>query len=137
MGKRRDSICNALFLAISSRYKVGHVICVSHGMGMPSLSILLHEMYKLCAYAGCLSKCTFIRSGTCGGVGVEPGTVAISTGGVDPSLNPYYTQSILGKVLSSQLIRLRIITSLRSQRSPSWRSSDPLQNRPESLICAV
>ena len=74
------------------------MICVSHGMGMPSLSILLHEMYKLCYYAGCLSKCTFIRSGTCGGVGAAPGTVAISTGGVDPSLHPYYTQSILGKV---------------------------------------
>lgn len=66
---------------------------------MPSLSILLHEMYKLLYYAGCLSKCTILRSGTCGGVGVEPGTVAISTGGVDPSLNAYYTQSILGKVL--------------------------------------
>ena len=87
-----------IFDELSHRYKVGHIICVSHGMGMPSLSILLHEMYKLLQYAGSLSTCTFIRSGTCGGVGVEPGTVAISTGGVDPSVNPFYTQSILGKV---------------------------------------
>lgn len=85
-----------LFLIL--RYKVGYILCVSHGMGMPSLSILLHEMYKLLYYAGCLSKCTILRSGTCGGVGVEPGTVAITTGGVDPSLHPFYTQSTLGKV---------------------------------------
>ena len=99
MEKQNDSSCMcilALFLIL--RYKVGYILCVSHGMCMPSLSILLHEMYKLLYYAGCLSKCTILRSGTCGGVGVEPGTVAITTGGVDPSLHPFYTQSTLGKV---------------------------------------
>lgn len=98
IGKTERFFLFLLFFFIIFRYKVGCVICVSHGMGMPSLSILLHEMYKLMYYAGCLSKCTFIRSGTCGGVGVEPGTVAITTGGVDPSLNSYYSQSVLGNV---------------------------------------
>lgn len=98
IGKTERFFLSVLETILICRYKVGNVICVSHGMGMPSLSILLHEMYKLLYYAGCLSKCTIIRSGTCGGVGVEPGTVAITTGGVDPSLHPFYSQSTLGNV---------------------------------------
>ncbi len=33
-------------------YKVGPILSVSHGMGVPSLSILLHEMIKLMWHAG-------------------------------------------------------------------------------------
>ena len=33
-------------------YKVGPVLSVSHGMGVPSLSILLHELIKLMWHAG-------------------------------------------------------------------------------------
>lgn len=51
-----------------SMYKVGPVLCVSHGMGTPSLSILLHELIKLIHYAGCVGV-TFLRVGTCGGIG--------------------------------------------------------------------
>jgi uridine phosphorylase len=32
-------------------FKVGPVIVSSHGMGMPSISILLHEVAKLLKYA--------------------------------------------------------------------------------------
>merc|ERR1711935_807457 len=34
-----------------SLYKVGPIISVSHGMGMPSIGILLHELAKLMHYA--------------------------------------------------------------------------------------
>lgn len=78
---------------------MGPVLCISHGIGMASLSIILHEVYKLLYYAGRLEYCTFIRSGTCGGVGAEPGTVAITTEGLDPQLNRFYSQSILGKLV--------------------------------------
>ena len=64
---------------------------------MASLSVILHEIYKLLYYAGRLSYCTILRCGTCGGIGVEPGTVAITTEGRDPQLNGFYTQSTLGK----------------------------------------
>jgi uridine phosphorylase len=47
-------------------------------MGMPSLSILLHEITKLMHYAGATDYC-FIRIGTSGGLGVPPGTVVITT----------------------------------------------------------
>jgi uridine phosphorylase len=33
-------------------YKVGPVLSISHGMGIPSASILLHEIIKLMYHAG-------------------------------------------------------------------------------------
>lgn len=57
-------------------YKVGPVLCCSHGMGGPSISILLHEIAKLLRYAE--ADAVWIRMGTCGGVGVEAGSVVIS-----------------------------------------------------------
>ena len=44
---------------VTSRYKVGKILCVSHGMGMPSLSIALNEVYKLLHYAASTSALSF------------------------------------------------------------------------------
>lgn len=55
---------------------------MSHGMGTPSLGILLHEMIKLMYHAKCKDP-TFIRIGTCGGIGVEGGTVVITEDAID------------------------------------------------------
>lgn len=82
-----------------SLFKVGPVLSVSHGMGIPSISILLHELAKLMHHAGATGF-TFIRCGcpaahqfgrprrahstrrarmgTCGGLGASPGTVVAS-----------------------------------------------------------
>lgn len=67
-------------------YKVGPILAVSvshcssithciifvvihqHGMGVPSISILLHELIKLLKYANACDP-IIIRIGTCGGVG--------------------------------------------------------------------
>ena len=68
-----------------SMYKVGPVLCVSHGMGTPSVSILLHEMIKLMYHARCQDP-IFIRIGTCGGIGVEGGTVIITEDALDGHL---------------------------------------------------
>ena len=57
-------------------YKVGPVLVCSHGMGGPSISILLHEIGKLLKYAG--ADCVWLRIGTCGGLGVEGGTLVLS-----------------------------------------------------------
>jgi uridine phosphorylase len=61
------------------------VICVNHGMGQPSMSILLHEMAKLLMHAGA-SGFTFIRIGTSGGIGCAPGTVVITEEAIDGQL---------------------------------------------------
>ena len=41
------------------------------------MSVILHELLKLVHYAKCHNP-IFIRIGTSGGVGVEPGTVIIT-----------------------------------------------------------
>jgi len=70
-------------------YKVGPVLCASHGIGGPSISILLHELIKLMHYAKCQNP-IFFRIGTCGGIGVEPGTVIITSEALDGQLRPVY-----------------------------------------------
>ncbi|KAJ8307511.1 hypothetical protein KUTeg_015595 [Tegillarca granosa] len=71
-------------------YKVGPVISVSHGMGIPSLSILIHEILKLLHHAKCnVEDVVFFRLGTSGGLGLEPGTVVISEEAVDGILRSY------------------------------------------------
>lgn len=58
------------------------MLSISHGMGVPSVGILLHEMIKLMYHAKCKDP-IFIRIGTCGGIGVEGGTVVITDEAVD------------------------------------------------------
>jgi uridine phosphorylase len=72
-------------------YKIGPVISVNHGMGCPSMSILLHELIKLVNYAGC-KDVTFFRIGTSGGIGVEPGTLVVTSESVDGLFRPEYRQ---------------------------------------------
>uniref|UniRef100_A0A6P4FE71 uridine phosphorylase n=1 Tax=Drosophila rhopaloa TaxID=1041015 RepID=A0A6P4FE71_DRORH len=81
-----------------SMYKVGPVLCVSHGMGTPSVSILMHEMIKLMYHAKCKDP-VFIRIGTCGGVGVDGGTVIITEDALDGQLRNSHEFTILGETI--------------------------------------
>jgi uridine phosphorylase len=67
-------------------------------MGAPSLSILMHELFKLLSYAKA-TDVTIIRIGTCGGLGVAPGSVVVSSGALNSALQPVYTQHVLGKAV--------------------------------------
>jgi len=80
-------------------YKVGPVLSISHGMGMPSASILLHEVIKLMYHSG-VKDPVFIRVGTCGGIGLDPGTVVVTEEAVDGRLRPVLDTVILGRVVS-------------------------------------
>ncbi|XP_002054235.2 uridine phosphorylase 1 [Drosophila virilis] len=77
-------------------YKVGPVLCVSHGVGSSTFSVVLHELLKLVKYAKCQDP-VFIRIGTCGGVGVEPGTVVITKDAYNGYLKNEHEIPILGK----------------------------------------
>ncbi|XP_061432368.1 uridine phosphorylase 1-like [Lethenteron reissneri] len=79
-----------------SMYKAGPVLAASHGMGVPSMSILLHELIKLLHHARCRDV-TVIRIGTSGGLGLEPGTVVVSRSAVDACFQPQMEQMVLGK----------------------------------------
>jgi len=70
-----------------SAFKVGPVLTVNHGMGGPSTSILMHELFKLLHYAEA-KNVRFLRMGTCGGLGVKPGTLILTKSGYDGCLEP-------------------------------------------------
>ncbi|KAH7950278.1 hypothetical protein HPB49_021799 [Dermacentor silvarum] len=82
-----------------SMYKVGPLLSISHGMGAPSLSILLHEVFKLLHYARCRGVLVF-RIGTSGGVGVPAGSVVVSTGAVNGLLREELNMHMLGKLVT-------------------------------------
>uniref|UniRef100_A0A0A9YS89 Uridine phosphorylase 1 n=1 Tax=Lygus hesperus TaxID=30085 RepID=A0A0A9YS89_LYGHE len=79
-------------------YRVGCVICVSHQMGMASVSILLNEITKLLAYAEA-KDVVYLRLGTSGGIGLEPGTVVITQEAVNGYLEPYYELVSMGRLI--------------------------------------
>ncbi|KAF5899665.1 uridine phosphorylase 2, partial [Clarias magur] len=82
-----------------SMYKVGPVLSISHGMGVPSISIMLHELIKLLYHAHCCDVMLF-RIGTSGGIGLAPGTVVITDKAVDSFFRPQFEQVVLGKVIT-------------------------------------
>ena len=64
-------------------FKVNHVLIANHGMGAGSVSILIHELLKLLAYAKA-GNVSFVRMGTCGGLDVEPGTICLTDSAMGP-----------------------------------------------------
>jgi len=77
-------------------YKIGQIITCSHQMGMPSFSILLHEMTKMLNAAGA-TDVTYIRIGTSGGLGVPGGTVVVTRRPLNGFLRPEYDLISLGE----------------------------------------
>ncbi|KAK2570237.1 Uridine phosphorylase 1, partial [Acropora cervicornis] len=75
-------------------YKVGPVLAVNHGIGVPSLMVILHEILKLLHYSGA-QDVKFFRIGTSGGLGLEPGTVVITRRAVNALLEPVNEQQLL------------------------------------------
>jgi len=86
-----------------SMFKVGPVLSISHGMGVPSLAILLHEVFKLLWHAG-VEDATFFRIGTCGGIGTEPGTVVITKEAIDGQLRSVHETIVLGEVVNRETV---------------------------------
>ncbi|CAL1290662.1 unnamed protein product [Larinioides sclopetarius] len=96
-----------------SMYKIGPVISVSHGMGIPSLSILLHEMIKLMYHARCKDP-IFMRLGTCGGIGIPAGSLVITEEAVDGRMRNYLELAILGKLVQRPaILDKKIATELK------------------------
>ncbi|XP_006824023.2 uridine phosphorylase 1-like [Saccoglossus kowalevskii] len=94
------ALCNICSTDRYAMYKVGPVLVVSHGMGMPSISIMLHEVIKLLEYAQC-KDLTFFRIGTCGGLGLKPGSVVVTETAVDYKFEPVFELQALGKIIST------------------------------------
>lgn len=66
------------------------------------MSIMLLELFKLLKNAGA-SQVEIVRIGTSGGVGVQPGTVIVSSGTINGALEQKYVQWINGKEVSCKV----------------------------------
>lgn len=76
-----------------TRYCAG-VLFASHGMGMPSASIAVQELMRMIYFVkdgdpGAMDEVFWARVGTSGGVGVEGGTIVVTTEGLMADLRPY------------------------------------------------
>uniref|UniRef100_A0A6M2DG52 Putative uridine phosphorylase n=1 Tax=Xenopsylla cheopis TaxID=163159 RepID=A0A6M2DG52_XENCH len=113
-------------------YKVGPVLCVNHGMGVPSLSILLNEIMKLLHYAGVHDPVLF-RIGTSGGIGVEPGTVIISKKAVDGLCREVHEMYNLGKIEHRPTM---LDQNLAKEIQQMTKNTDPFQTVLGTTMCA-
>ncbi|XP_076309026.1 uridine phosphorylase 1-like [Tachypleus tridentatus] len=86
-----------------SMFKVGPVLSISHGMGIPSVSIMLHEVIKLMYHAQC-KDVTFFRIGTCGGIGLPSGSLVITEEVFDGMMRTYLELHVLGKTIQRPAI---------------------------------
>eukprot|EP00299_Pterocystis_sp_00344_P002426 c12736_g1_i1.p1 GENE.c12736_g1_i1~~c12736_g1_i1.p1 ORF type:complete len:304 (-),score=74.55 c12736_g1_i1:16-927(-) len=77
-------------------YKVKEVLCVSHGIGGPSITIILNEITKVLHYAGA-KDFVYIRAGTSGGVGVPVGSLVITENVYNGFLEPYLEVAAAGQ----------------------------------------
>jgi len=84
-------------------YKIGPVLIASHGIGVNSLSVVMHELFKLLHHA-CVTNVTFFRIGTCGGLGIPAGSLVITEEAVDGMFRPQLDMVILGKPVSRPAI---------------------------------
>ncbi|KAF4675335.1 Uridine phosphorylase 2 [Perkinsus chesapeaki] len=98
-GMRKPAVARLGKTERYSMYKIGPVVSVSHGMGGPSLHILLNELAKLCDRAGIIDSVKWIRMGTSGGCGVLPGTVVVTTQAMNEEVKPVWRCVQLGKVV--------------------------------------
>lgn len=79
-------------------YKVGPVLSVSHGIGIPSMTTALQEIIKLLHYAKAVDPIVF-RIGTSGGLGIPPGSVVVSSWGLNGYLEKSYDIPVMGRSL--------------------------------------
>ncbi|KPI92853.1 Uridine phosphorylase 1 [Papilio xuthus] len=102
-----------------------------HGMGIPSVGILLHEVIKLMYHAKVRDP-VFFRIGTCGGIGYEGGTVVISEEAVDGTLKNALELTVLGKTIQ-RLAKLdrRLVKELKSLADPE----DPYDTITGKTMC--
>lgn len=101
-------------------------------MGVPSIGILLHEIIKLMYHAKAKDP-IFFRIGTCGGVGLEGGTVVISDDAVNEMGHHYYEVPMLGKpVRRPAKLDKRLVRELRALADPE----DPYDTVTGTTMCA-
>lgn len=80
-------------------YRVGEVLSVSHGMGNPSIITLLHNISRI-MYCANNFDVEYIRIGTSGGIGLDPGSVVLTKEAYMPNLIAGFRQFPLGREIT-------------------------------------
>jgi uridine phosphorylase len=101
---------------------VGNVVCVSHGIGMPSMSIVITEVAKLLYHARA-HDVLWLRVGTCGGIGVERGTVVLTRDAVDGRAGDRHETVVLGR---RTLCMMHLCARLRARAVELAQSEPPI-----------
>ena len=114
-----------------SMYKVGPVLAISHGMGIPSVGILLHEIIKLMHHAK-VKKPVFFRLGTCGGIGLDGGNLVVTEEAVDGLMRPYLELAVLGKLIKRPAI---MDASLAQELKALSSKDDPFETHVGRTMC--
>jgi len=104
------------FAELAGRYSmfcVENVLMFNHGIGTGSASIAFHEILKLLDYAEVpRDGFVFIRIGTCGGIGIQPGTICLSERVLTETLSENFPFVECGKLRPMPML---LDPTLRSQ----------------------
>lgn len=106
---------NILEDQLFNAYRVGDVLSISHGMGSTSIFIMLNFLTQLMYKSG-NTEFEYIRLGTCGGIGVDPGTVVLTQNVFLPDFSSHYKmdnldQDLLCEMKMNQGLNSRILKS--------------------------
>ncbi|ESN93552.1 hypothetical protein HELRODRAFT_88580, partial [Helobdella robusta] len=113
-------------------YKVGPVLCVNHGIGISSSSVVLNEIIKVLYYSNATDVSMF-RIGTSGGIGISAGTVVITSVAVDGLLRPFLEVPILGELVK---IPSSLSVSQNEKLLKCGDPSDDFQIIPGKTMCS-
>jgi len=116
-----------------SMFKIGPVLSISHGMGIPSVGIMLHELIKLLHHAKA-TDVTIFRLGTSGGLGLQPGTVVLTTEAVNGLLQPYLELPIMGKMVRRPAV---LDVGLASDLTALVKPEDAFQVKSGKTMCTL
>ena len=87
-----------------SLFKIGCILSCSHGMGLSSVCLFMNELFRIFNIAQ-NGDFELMRLGSSGGVGVEGGTLLVSTHCLDPiSMKPEWTYFSCGHQMTSECI---------------------------------
>lgn len=114
-----------------SMYKIGPVLSISHGMGIPSVGILLHEVIKLMYHAR-VKDPVFFRLGTCGGIGLDGGQLVITNEAVDGLMRPFLELPVLGKLVQRPA---KLDENLAEELKSLSTQDDPFETHVGRTMC--
>ena len=87
-----------------SLFKIGQILSCSHGMGLSSVCLFLNELFRIFNIAQ-NGEFELLRLGSSGGVGVDGGTLLVSTHCIDPiTLKPEWQYFSCGHAIKTECI---------------------------------